>query len=108
MLHESPLLRTGTRQMRAHGLRASGDLVVALPPRLASRAPKRPGGAGCYDRAGQMTSKWHFGAGRARPQGASARRGRQPWIEAITGMSRIATMFAILIIGLIAGPAVSL
>ena len=31
-----------------------------------------------------------------------------PWMAAITGMSRIATMFAILIIGLIAGPAVSL
>src|SRR5439155_22677031 len=33
---------------------------------------------------------------------------RQPWIETISGMTRIATMFAILIIGLIAGPAVSL
>ena len=32
----------------------------------------------------------------------------QPWIEAMMGMIRIATMFAILIIGLIAGPAVSL
>ena len=31
-----------------------------------------------------------------------------PWIEAMIGMIRIATMFAILIIGLIAGPAVSL
>src|SRR3954451_18574320 len=31
-----------------------------------------------------------------------------PWIETISGMIRIATMFAILIIGLIAGPAVSL
>ena len=30
------------------------------------------------------------------------------WIDAIRGMIRIATMFAILIIGLIAGPAVSL
>ena len=35
-------------------------------------------------------------------------RGRQPWIEAMMGMIRIATMLAILIIGLIAGPAVSL
>ena len=33
---------------------------------------------------------------------------RYPWIEAMMGMIRIATMFAILIIGLIAGPAVSL
>src|SRR5213078_113256 len=33
---------------------------------------------------------------------------RQPWMETITGMIRMATMFAILIIGLIAGPAVSL
>ena len=32
----------------------------------------------------------------------------QPWIETISGMIRIATMFVILIIGLIAGPAVSL
>ena len=31
-----------------------------------------------------------------------------PWIETSTGIMRIATMFAILIIGLIAGPAVSL
>ena len=30
------------------------------------------------------------------------------WIETISGMIRIATMLAILIIGLIAGPAVSL
>jgi hypothetical protein len=33
---------------------------------------------------------------------------RQPWIETSSGMMRIATMLAILIIGLIAGPAVSL
>ena len=32
----------------------------------------------------------------------------QPWIETINGMIKIATMFVILIIGLIAGPAVSL
>ncbi len=32
----------------------------------------------------------------------------QPWIEAMMGIIRIATMLAILIIGLIAGPAVSL
>ena len=32
----------------------------------------------------------------------------QPWIETSNGMIRIATMLAILIIGLIAGPAVSL
>ena len=31
-----------------------------------------------------------------------------PWIETMSGMIRIATMFVILIIGLIAGPAVSL
>src|SRR5207237_5433137 len=31
-----------------------------------------------------------------------------PWIETINGMIKIATMFVILIIGLIAGPAVSL
>jgi hypothetical protein len=33
---------------------------------------------------------------------------RYPWIDAIIGIIRIATMLAILIIGLIAGPAVSL
>ncbi len=33
---------------------------------------------------------------------------RYPWIETSSGIMRIATMFAILIIGLIAGPAVSL
>jgi len=32
----------------------------------------------------------------------------QVWIETTSGMIRIATMFVILIIGLIAGPAVSL
>jgi len=32
----------------------------------------------------------------------------QPWIETSSGMIKIATMFVILIIGLIAGPAVSL
>src|ERR1700741_2988627 len=37
-----------------------------------------------------------------------ARTRRYPWIEMTIGMIRIATMFAILIIGLIAGPAVSL
>jgi hypothetical protein len=49
----------------------------------------------------------------ARPQGLSLGHGRnghaaQPWIETTSGMIRIATMFVILIIGLIAGPAVSL
>ena len=34
--------------------------------------------------------------------------GCYPWIDTISGMIRIATMFVILIIGLIAGPAVSL
>jgi hypothetical protein len=33
---------------------------------------------------------------------------RQAWIETTSGTIRIATMFVILIIGLIAGPAVSL
>jgi hypothetical protein len=32
----------------------------------------------------------------------------QPWMETMRGMIKIATMFVILIIGLIAGPAVSL
>src|SRR5581483_1626004 len=43
-----------------------------------------------------------------RAEGRRPPRVRQPWIETTSGMIRIATMFAILIIGLIAGPAVSL
>ncbi len=46
--------------------------------------------------------------GRRRRPTCQVSQARYPWIEAITGMIRIATMFAILIIGLIAGPAVSL
>jgi hypothetical protein len=42
------------------------------------------------------------------PEGSDPARPNQPWIEMISGMMRIATMLAILIIGLIAGPAVSL
>jgi hypothetical protein len=34
--------------------------------------------------------------------------GRQPWIDTTMGIIKIATMLVILIIGLIAGPAVSL
>ena len=48
---------------------------------------------------------------RKRVPGAAAAAGThdaQPWMEAMIGIMRIATMFAILIIGLIAGPAVSL
>ena len=42
------------------------------------------------------------------PSSLLVARRAQPWIAAMIGMIRIATRFAILIIGLIAGPAVSL
>jgi hypothetical protein len=59
-------------------------------------SPWTRGSRGVYMRG---TGKAYDPAARVTPQ---------PWIETMIGMIRIATMFAILIIGLIAGPAVSL
>ena len=63
----------------------------------------RPGRNGAADRRALGAS------GRRAPARSLRERSlRYPWIDAMIGISRIATMFAILIIGLIAGPAVSL
>ena len=90
-----------------------------------STAGASSSGSGCASSRtaarGRLEPEARPGRNRAadrRASGASGRRAparslrerslRYPWIEAMIGISRIATMFAILIIGLIAGPAVSL
>ena len=88
---------------------ASGQNVQFLAPRpqavgRAARRASRTGGS-CRSRPrAEKPSGRRFGPASAGPK----RQRRQPWIEAMSGMIRIATMLAILIIGLIAGPAVSL
>ncbi len=60
-------------------------------------------------RNGRLTVGPPEASGRRAPARSLRERSlRYPWIDAMIGISRIATMFAILIIGLIAGPAVSL
>ena len=64
----------------------------------------RPGRNGAAERRALTSASGRRGPARSLRE----RSLRYPWIEAMIGISRIATMFAILIIGLIAGPAVSL
>ncbi|CAN5783108.1 hypothetical protein BH20ACT14_BH20ACT14_02650 [soil metagenome] len=63
---------------------------------------------GIFSRRGPHDARFRAPKEEGRQENQGLPRVRYPWIEPITGMSRIATMFAILIIGLIAGPAVSL
>ena len=71
-----------------------GSRIRAYLPFVLLRAPAVVGAAMLY---GHICNR-----------AAAEARSRYPWIETMSGMMRMATMFVILIIGLIAGPAVSL
>src|SRR5438270_7930170 len=80
---------------------AGGCLTPGKPPLIRSAQPRRP-------RRVSHSRQSSDALERVSDTGLWAAPRAQPWIETISGMIRMATMLAILIIGLMAGPAVSL